>query len=184
MRKSNVTRTTSADTNDLGGHVPGYDGDVSDPEVVSWQLGRPVRAFRGVALRCPFGFPAVTEQAPLTSDGTPFPTSFYLTCPWLVTAVSRIEASGGVVAWTERAAADAELGESLAEAQREQRSLRPELDVGIAGAANDSKVKCMHAHVAFALAKPGYVLGERMLAEIDEPWCADARCAEAVEPSR
>ncbi len=153
---------------------------MSDRDVVSWQLGRPARAFRGVAVRCPHGFPAVTEQEPHTDDGTPFPTSYYLTCPWLVSAVSRAEAAGGVSAWSEEAATDRELGESLRAAQAEQRRERPELDVGIAGTAEDANVKCLHAHVAFALARPGYILGERMLAEIEEPWCADRRCVDAV----
>ena len=43
--------------------------------VVGWQLGRPARAFAGVAVRCPYGYPAVTEQAPRADDGTPFPTT-------------------------------------------------------------------------------------------------------------
>ena len=150
-----------------------------DEEVVSWQLGRPARAFRKVAVHCPHGFPAVTEQAPSTADGTPFPTNFYVTCPWLVAAVSRLEAAGGVARWGNAAAEDAELGASLAEAQARQREVRPELDVGIAGTANDQSLKCLHAHVAFALAMPPYELGERVLAEIDEPWCNDQRCTAA-----
>ena len=31
-------------------------------------------------------------------------------------------------------------------------------------------LKCLHAHVAFALASPGYELGERILAEVDPLW--------------
>ena len=154
-----------------------------DEEVVSWQLGRPARAFRRVAIRCPHGFPAVTEQSPKATDGTPFPTSFYVTCPWLVAAVSRLEAAGGVARWGAEATADPELGASLAEAQARQREIRPELAVGIGGTVNDHSLKCLHAHVAFALAVPPYALGERVLAEIDEPWCSDQRCAAALEPS-
>ena len=36
-----------------------------DRALVERQLGRPPRAFRRVVVRCPFGRPAVTEQAPL-----------------------------------------------------------------------------------------------------------------------
>ena len=67
---------------------------MDDKGVVSWQLGRPARAFRRVAVRCPYGFPAVTEQAPYGDDGTPFPTTYYLTCPWLVAGIARVEARG------------------------------------------------------------------------------------------
>jgi hypothetical protein len=152
---------------------------VDDETVVSWQLGRPARPFRRVAVRCPYGFPAVTEQAAFGPDGEPFPTTYYLTCPWLVGALARVEAAGGVERWSLAAAQDPELGESLARADREQRRLRPELDVGIAGTRAPGKLKCLHAHAAFALARPRYELGERILAEVDERWCPDARCGNA-----
>jgi uncharacterized protein len=152
---------------------------VDDSGVVSWQLGRPAQPFRRVACRCAHGFPAVTEQPPRTDDGRPFPTTYYLTCPWLVAAVARIEADGGVSRWSAAAAADERLGESLARADEEQRRLRPELDVGIGGTRDPRALKCLHAHAAFALARPGYELGERVLAEAGDPWCPDGRCARA-----
>ena len=49
---------------------------------------------------------------------------------------------------------------SLAEAHAEQRALRPELPVGIGGASRTGSLKCLHAHAAFALARPGYELGD------------------------
>lgn len=153
-----------------------YDDLVDDAAVVSWQLGRPVRALKRVAVRCPYGFPAVTEQAPFGANGEPFPTTFYLTCPWLVAAVSRVEAAGGVERFSQAAADDPALGASLERADAEQRRLRPELDVGIAGTRDPSKLKCLHAHAAFALAWPGYELGEQIIEAAGEPWCPDARC--------
>jgi hypothetical protein len=139
---------------------------VDDERVVSWQLGRPARAFRRVAARCPYGFPAVTEQAPYGDDGTPFPTTYYLTCPWLVTEIARLEAGGGVERFSRAAAENAELALSLADADAEQRQLRPELPVGIAGSRTRENLKCLHAHAAFALARPGYSLGKRILDEV------------------
>ena len=47
------------------------------------------------------------------------------------------------------AADDVSLAGSLAEADAEQRRLRPELDVGIGGSRNPGKLKCLHAHVAY-----------------------------------
>ena len=79
-------------------HVPECVAD--DRTVVEWQLERPARAFSRVAVRCPHGYPAVTEQASHTDDGTPFPTTFWLTCPWLAAAISRLEAAGGVARWS------------------------------------------------------------------------------------
>ncbi len=143
----------------------------NDRAVVERQLGRPPRAFARVAVRCPFGRPAVTEQAPFDNAGEPFPTTFWLTCPHLVAAVSRLEAAGGVERWSRAAADDPQLRASLERANAEQRALRPELDVGVGGArAGAGSLKCLHAHVAFALARPGYELGERVVAEVDPLW--------------
>lgn len=143
---------------------------MDDREVVARQLGREPRAFRRVAVRCPFGRPAVTEQHPYTPDGEPFPTTFWLTCPFLVTAVSRIEAEGGVERWTKAAADDPALAESLRAANEEQRRLRPEIDAGVGGGTRGGSLKCLHAHAAFALANPGYVLGERILGDVQPRW--------------
>jgi uncharacterized protein len=154
---------------------------MDDRLVVERQLGRPPRAFHRVAVRCPFGMPAVTEQLPYDPAGEPFPTTYYLTCPWLVSALARIEAAGGVERWSQAAIHDRELAASLARADREQRELRPKLPVGIAGTRRPEALKCLHAHAAFALARPGYELGERILAEVPERWCPDGRCKNAEE---
>jgi hypothetical protein len=143
---------------------------VDDRQIVERQLGRPPRAFRRVAVRCPFGLPAVTEQAPFDAEGTPFPTQFWLTCRHLVAALARVEAAGGVERWTAAAQADPELRASLARAHAEQRRLRPELPGGIGGGGREGSLKCLHAHAAFALARPGYTLGDRILAEAAPLW--------------
>lgn len=143
---------------------------MDDRELVERQIGRPPRAFRRVAVRCPFGRPAVTEQAPFDSDGRPFPTQFYVTCPRLVAAISRLEAAGGVERWSRAANDDPELARSVAEAQAAQRALRPELDAGIGGSTRTGSLKCLHAHAAFALARPGYELGDRIVAELPSLW--------------
>ncbi len=166
----------------------------TDREIVARQLGRRPRAFRRVARRCPFGGPAVTEQHPYDERGEPFPTMYYLTCPHLAAALARVEAAGGVARWSEAALNDPVLANSLERATAEQRRLRrrlaPEeptpdggrsLDLGIGGSRRPEQLKCLHAHAAFALARPGYVLGERILAEVLPLWPSDACCCEALE---
>ena len=91
---------------------------MEDRAVVERQLGRPPRAFHRVVVRCPFGMPAVTEQTPYDDADEPFPTTYYVTCPFLVAAISRLEAAGGVERWSERVATDPELAESLQRARR------------------------------------------------------------------
>jgi hypothetical protein len=162
---------------------------MDDREIVEQQLGRRPRALLRIAARCPWGRPAVTEQAPFDESGEPFPTTYYLTCPQLVAAVARLEAAGGVERWTRAAEADEELAASLARGNEEQRALRrelaagregPGLDLGIGGSSRTGSLKCLHAHGAYALARPGYLLGERILAELEPLWPAQCCCTPAL----
>ena len=168
-------------------------GEMDDRAIVARQLGRAPRALRRVALRCPHGWPAVTEQEPYDAEGQPFPTTYYLTCPRLVAALARLEAAGGVERWSRAQEEDVELARSLERATDEQRRVRRDLaeqrmgkdggaslDLGIAGSRSPGRLKCLHAHAAFALARPGYVLGERILAEVDPLWPPDRCCSERL----
>jgi hypothetical protein len=149
---------------------------VDDRAIVERQLGRAPRAFRRVAVRCPYGRPAVTEQAPFDDTGEPFPTTYWLTCPHLVATIATLEAGGGVERWSRRAREDPKLGDSVRRAHDEQRRLRPELPGGIGGQTRTGGLKCLHAHAAFALARPGYTLGERILAEAEPLWPPQRCC--------
>ena len=149
---------------------------MDDRQIVERQLGRPPRAFRRVAVRCPFGRPAVTEQAPFDESGEPFPTTYWLTCPQLVAKLARVEAAGGVERWSRHAREDPELQASADRGHGEQRRLRPELDAGIGGQTRTGGLKCLHAHAAFALARPGYDLGERIVAEVEPLWPEQGCC--------
>ena len=170
---------------------------MDDLAVVARQLGRQPRAFRQVAVRCPYGLPAVTEQAPYDVSGEPFPTTYYLTCSYLVAALARLEAAGGVERWSREASADETLAASLASANDDQRRVRhalagrggnsdgaASLDLGIGGTSAPAHLKCLHAHAAYALARPGYLLGELILAEVQPAWPVDKCCSEALrDPS-
>lgn len=134
----------------------------------------------------------MTEQEPYDSDGRPFPTTYYLTCRHLVSSVARLEAVGGVERWSEEVQADEELRTSLAHATEEQRAVRRELaagrtgrdagaslELGIGGGHAPERLKCLHAHVAFALARRNYELGDRILAELDPLWPSQC-CSDSV----
>lgn len=166
---------------------------MDDRDIVERQIGRRPRAFRRVASRCPFGLPAVTEQEPYDESGVPFPTTYYLTCRHLIAAISRLEAAGGVERWSAAVAASSGLTADLDDATMSQRRIRrtlaagregadqgASLDYGIGGSRNPTQLKCLHAHVAFALAHPGYSIGELILAEVPKRW-PTGRCCSALE---
>jgi len=73
--------------------------------------------------------PAVVETPPRLSDGTPFPTFYYATCPRLTGAISTLETTGMMMEMQDRLATDPELaGKYLAAHedlwQLEMRSLK------------------------------------------------------------
>jgi uncharacterized protein len=155
--------------------------------VIERQLGRPPRAVRSVAARCPYGLPAVVEQEPYLASGEPFPTTFYLTCPHAVARISAVEAAGGVDRYEALVAAGGDARRSYAAGGADQRTLRrpahamadggASLATGIAGTTRAGAVKCLHAHAAFALARPGYALGERVVADAAPIFPAGGCCS-------
>ncbi len=160
-----------------------------DREVVAAQLGRPPRAMREVAHRCPCGNPDVVETSPRLPDGTPFPTLYYLTCPRVNAAVGRLEASGLMREMTERLRSDPELAAAYRAAhetylaRREELAHVPEI-AGISAGGMPNRVKGLHVLVGHALAAgPGAnPLGDEALAELP-PWWTDGPCVPREEPA-
>ncbi|MCW2924852.1 MAG: uncharacterized protein JWM98_2256 [Thermoleophilia bacterium] len=169
----------------LGSERTSDDGEPPDPaldrRVVAGQIGRHPRAMAGVAARCVFGMPAVTRQAATDDDGRPFPTAYYLTCPHLVRQVDRLEAAGGVRRWEDAMAADPDL-RAATDAAHERHAAIDGRGARIAQASDPDRLKCLHAHAAFALAEGDHPLGAAVLAEAAPRWCDDARCIAFTRP--
>ncbi len=153
-----------------------------DVQVLTEQLGRPPRGVVGIAARCVCGRPLVVRTAPRLDDGTPFPTTYYLTSPQAVAAVSTVEAGGYMKELTARLAEDEELaaGHRRAHeaylADREAIAHVPEI-AGISAGGMPHRVKCLHVLVAHALAAgPGVnPVGDEVLALVADRWRPD-RC--------
>lgn len=159
-----------------------------DLDVLSRQLGRPVRDVVEIPARCVCGNPLVAATAPRLSNGTPFPTTFYLTHPVITSAVSRLEAAGLMNTMNERLAEDTPLAERYQSAHEAYLRSRneigtrcgigavPEID-GVSAGGMPTRVKCLHVLVGHSLAAgPGVnPLGDEALAAIAEWWTAD-RC--------
>ncbi|HUX69352.1 MAG TPA: DUF501 domain-containing protein [Cellulomonadaceae bacterium] len=153
-----------------------------DLEVLREQLGRVPRGVVGIASRCVCGRPLVVRTAPRLDDGTPFPTTYYLTCPPAVAAVSTLEAGGLMKEMTARLGRDAELAAAHRRAHdayladREALGHVDEID-GISAGGMPTRVKCLHVLVGHALAAgPGVnPLGDEVLVLVRESWRPD-RC--------
>ncbi|MEE8457869.1 MAG: DUF501 domain-containing protein [Acidimicrobiia bacterium] len=129
---------------------------MDDGPIVAVQIGRPPRSPVDVSARCHLGLPVVIDVPPILDDGTPFPTSYWLTCPLAQLRISRIESKGGVAAADDLIAEDPDLSRAFAEAMSRYGSDRdrlipsdwkgPRPSGGIAGSRGG--VKCLHAHYA------------------------------------
>jgi hypothetical protein len=153
--------------------------DAHDEAVVHAQLGRAPRSIHAVAHRCPCGNPDVVATEPRLDDGTPFPTTFYLTCPRAASMIGTLEASGLMKEMTERLEADPELAASYAAAHRAYLDYRegighvPEI-AGTSAGGMPSRVKCLHVLAGQSLAQGRGVnpLGDEVLDLLGEFWAA------------
>lgn len=133
----------------------------ADIEVVSKQLGREARDIVAIAARCVCGKPTVVQTAPRLSDGTPFPTTYYMTHPGATAAFSTLEAAGVMAELQARLAVDSELAQAYQRAHEaylfdraqltESTGEVPEIE-GISAGGMPTRVKCLHALAGHALA--------------------------------
>jgi hypothetical protein len=149
----------------------------TDRRAVELQLGRPPRAMRAVAHRCPCGQPDVVETNPRLEDGTPFPTLYYLTCPKAASAIGRLESEGLMREMTARLADDPELRaayEAAAEDYLRRRDAIEVLGKAPAQGGMPDRVKCLHVLVAHSLAVGRGVnpFGDEALDLLPEWWGA------------
>jgi uncharacterized protein len=159
----------------------------ADLAAVRAQLGRPSRGLHAVGHRCPCGLPDVVVTEPRLPDGTPFPTTYYLTCPRAASLIGTLEGSGLMREMEARLADDPALATSYAEAHvayladRESLGDAPEI-AGVSAGGMPTRVKCLHVLAAHALAAgPGVnALGDEVLARLGE-WWAEGPC---VSPER
>lgn len=145
-----------------------------DIAVVSEQLGRPARDVVGIAARCVCGRPTVVSTAPRLSDGTPFPTFYYLTHPAATAAMSALEATQVMAEYNELLGQDDEIAAQYRAAHEQYLADRESIAVvdelhGISAGGMPSRVKCLHALAAHALAAgPGVnPIGDLALARGD-----------------
>ncbi len=127
-------------------------------------LGRPPFTRYSLAIACPHGGPAVLANEPVDTRGRPFPTRFWLICRALVESVSRLEAAGGVRELED----DPAMADHILAANARHRALHAGINIG--GVRDPMRVKCLHAHLAFAMASGGSEIGDWIAARTDLAW--------------
>ncbi|MDQ1249614.1 MAG: exopolyphosphatase / guanosine-5-triphosphate,3-diphosphate pyrophosphatase [Actinomycetota bacterium] len=138
-----------------------------------------------VAHRCPCGQPDVVATPPRLPDGSPFPTTFYLTCPRATAALSTLESEGVMARLAAELAADPAFAADYRSAHEDYLARRanlgavPEID-GVSAGGMPDRVKCLHALVAHSLAAgPGVnPVGDEALSRLAARgmWSTDPPC--------
>ncbi len=162
--------------------------DLADARVVAQQLGRNPRGAFIVSVRCSFGYPQVIRVHPVVA-GKPFPTLYWLTCPFLSKEIGRLEAEGYVKTLEALLHAEQPLRAAMHEAHRRTCALRDQLlspqekaqlassgmlvglgTRGIGGISDWDRLKCLHLHTAHALADEN-AIGTKVLAMLPAVEC-------------
>jgi len=165
----------------------------SDLEAIKNQLGRTPRDVHSVSYRCPCSKPAVVTTPPRLSDGTPFPTFYYATCPKLTGAISTLETTGMMAEMQDRLSTDSELADSYKRAHLAYIEARDEVATevgmeveevaGITAGGMPDRVKCLHSLVAHALSAGAGVnpFGDEALAALPQWWLGESCSDNSLE---
>jgi uncharacterized protein len=156
--------------------------DPQDVSAIEAQLGREPRAIHEVGHRCPCGNPDVVTTEPRLPNGTPFPTTFYLTCPRAASRIGTLEGSGLMKEMQDRLAEDPDLAAAYRRAHERYLEFRsslaedvgqsvPEIE-GISAGGMPDRVKCLHVLAGQALAQGRGVnpLGDEVLDRLGAWW--------------
>ncbi|MGZ4447479.1 MAG: DUF501 domain-containing protein [Nocardioides sp.] len=156
--------------------------DPADEAAIAAQLGREPRAIHEVGHRCPCGNPDVVTTEPRLPNGTPFPTTYYLTCPRAASRIGTLEGSGLMKEMQDRLGSDPELAAAYRAAHERYLAARtdiareaghdvPEIE-GISAGGMPDRVKCLHVLAGQSLAQGRGVnpLGDEVLDALGDWW--------------
>lgn len=171
---------------------------MKDLEIVRWQIGKRISGFLRVIKRCSWGYPQVILCYPL-KEGKPFPTLYWLTCPYLNKYVGELESKGTISSFLKLVKINEDFKNKLEEANKSYAQQRVSLlsdyirnflkvrfpsyweaiqERGVGGVMESEGVKCLHAHVAYYLAGGKTPIGEEVLRMLPNTECLDRpKCA-------
>ena len=158
-----------------------------DTAAIAAQLGREPRGLHRIGHRCPCGNPDVVTTEPRLPNGTPFPTTYYLTCPRASSRIGTLEGSGLMKEMQDRLAGDPDLAAAYRRAHerylaaREELGSVPEIE-GISAGGMPDRVKCLHVLAGQSLAQGRGVnpLGDEVLDALGD-WWSTGPCVDVAD---
>jgi hypothetical protein len=163
-------------------------------KIIKKQLGREPQNLLGVARTCPFDKPAILITNPY-EEARIFPTTYWLSCPYLVKKVSHIEDTGLIKELTTQLKKDKRFKSELEKAHKNYAKKRlsylsADLDLdqfpddirkvltnsGVGGIRNKEGIKCLHTHLADYMVNQKNPVGELVDEMVD--WPQECECCD------
>lgn len=161
--------------------------DDAEARLAAKMIGRPLRGESAAAVRCGWGLPAVLRVGPQLDDGTPFPTTFWLSCPIACKQVGTLEAQGTMVGYNELLANDTDVADAYADAHERYVAFRDGLGAPVprdpSAGGMPKRVKCLHSVYGHYLATRDNPVGERVANQIEPMGCPGPCVSLAEEPT-
>ncbi len=163
-----------------------------DLKIVSHQLERTPKNVMKIVYRCSYGFPVVIESKTVLEE-KPFPTVYWLTCPFLRYAISKVESNGGVSRFENILLTSPEFYVEHVEAHLKARIKAIDLadenvqvierlkKRGMGGISDFKHIKCLHMHVAYHLGGIENPVGKMVLKELKNLECENCLCEKIVK---
>ena len=167
-----------------------------DLRIVSAQIGKFPQNLLEISLKCSFGFPMVIKSKPIL-NGKPFPTIYWLTCPYLRYRISQLEAEGKIPEYEKVLSSSSKIYDRQLKAHIMAREEALKMlkksnlkwvkerikNAGMGGIVDFSHIKCLHLHVAYHLGGIKNPVAEMALNEIITLECSNAMCKKYEEVS-
>ncbi|MFO7815307.1 MAG: DUF501 domain-containing protein [Halanaerobiales bacterium] len=163
--------------------------DQNMESIIEKQIGRKPKGMVEVSLKCPFGYPAVIKVFPFSKERV-FPTTYWLTCPYLQKEISVLEDKGWIESLQDLIDDNEKTETKLKRAHQNYAKERFEMldkkqkkkmkgisdnifntlkNSGIGGVKDKKGLKCLHTHVADYLVNRINPVGERVFQHINWP---------------
>ena len=151
-----------------------------DSRIVQQQIGRKLRSDSEVSCRCHLDIPVVIKVPPKLNDGTPFPTTYWLTCPMYNKKIGSLESQGLIKELDKELENNPDLKEKWKSRQKSYQAEREELvnensgpqATGGVGGATES-IKCLHSHTADELSTGKNAIGKIVVESIGSFNCEE-----------
>jgi hypothetical protein len=164
-------------------------------EILKFQLKGEIENLHSIVKECSYGYPVAIQSLPFKKDkngkSTPFPTTFWLTCPYLRRKIGELESKGYIKKAKEMLkdketlykfikSREITIKERLSMVGKDFEYYDYISKLGIGGSRDDTKIKCLHLHVANFFKTKINPIGKWVLENIDSVECEDCECCKFI----